>query len=258
VSVEDWADLLEKYRQWFAEAVSVDEVAGYAELTTPFLDRHNDHIQIYALRTQDGFHLTDDGHALGELENSGVEYSKGQRKDILETILNGFRVSRDSRDALIVDSSADDVGARLHDLIQAVLAVDDMYVLARTRVRSLFFEDVSRFLAESSIVFRERERLRGKSGWPQPVNFFMPATDDLPARMLQAVGTPTKQVVEREIFLLEDVRQAYEGDIRSFALLNDQAAPIPEESFHAFEEYSIRVEPWSSRETIRSDLVTVG
>ncbi len=48
-------DLLDKYAQWLRDTSVLREVASeYVEVTTPYLDRHNDYLQIYVKRDGGG------------------------------------------------------------------------------------------------------------------------------------------------------------------------------------------------------------
>lgn len=52
--------LVSSYLAWLKSKIIVKEIDGIAEITTPFLDRHNDHLQFYVKKTNEGFILTDD------------------------------------------------------------------------------------------------------------------------------------------------------------------------------------------------------
>lgn len=54
--------LLDQYWSWLQEQTMVREVGDHVEITTPYLDRHNDCLQMYASKTKEGFILTDDGY----------------------------------------------------------------------------------------------------------------------------------------------------------------------------------------------------
>jgi hypothetical protein len=53
--------LLDQYVAWNKYKSVLGEVNGWTEITTPYLDRHNDYLQIYARREDNNFVLTDDG-----------------------------------------------------------------------------------------------------------------------------------------------------------------------------------------------------
>ena len=69
--IDEIQSLLEQYRIWLRDKTSIRQVNDWVEITTPYMDRHNDLLQIYAKRSKDGFLLTDDGYILDDLEQSG-------------------------------------------------------------------------------------------------------------------------------------------------------------------------------------------
>lgn len=85
--------LLARYQDWLKERTSLREVEGWVEITTPYLDRHNDHLQIYAAKQNGGFLLTDDGHTIQDLEQSGCKLDTPKRESLLNVTLSGFGVA---------------------------------------------------------------------------------------------------------------------------------------------------------------------
>ena len=63
--------LLNSYYRWLRKQTALRELKDWIEITTPYLDRHNDCLQIYVRRVNGGFELTDDGHIIEDLEQSG-------------------------------------------------------------------------------------------------------------------------------------------------------------------------------------------
>jgi len=240
-----WEDLAARYVDWFSDETEVENLGnGWTEITTPFVDRHNDHVQVYVHADESGYLLSDDGFAFADLAESGLELTE-QRTELLETILRGLDVASVDNQ-LIVRTDVERLGQSLHRLVQGILAVDDLYVLAQSRVRSLFYEDVRAFLTGSNLGFESRRRVQGRSGYTQTVHFWFPGVGELPQRALQAVTNPTRQVIEQEIFQIEDVRDAL-GDFSAFAVLNDSDNTVSEESLMALDHYNIRGVRWSQR-----------
>ena len=99
---------------------------GSTLVTTPFLDRHNDYIQIYVRAEKGGFLLTNDAHAITDLEMSGLTLDPPTRRKMLRTALNRFGVHLEDR-AIQVHATADNFGLRKHNLIQAILAMNDLF-----------------------------------------------------------------------------------------------------------------------------------
>lgn len=102
--------------------------ADWVEISTPFLDRHNDFILLYAKSDDDGYVLTDDGNTIRDLELSGCNLETPKRKSLLQVTLNGFRVD-EVNGALCVRASAENFALKKHSLLQAILAVNDLFCL---------------------------------------------------------------------------------------------------------------------------------
>ena len=90
MSVAEIEKLLHHYREWLKDKTTLREVNGsWVEITTPYLDRHNDALQIYARRDNAGFVLTDDSYTIRDLEMSGCELNTEKRQELLNLTLNG-------------------------------------------------------------------------------------------------------------------------------------------------------------------------
>ena len=99
---------------------------SWVEITTPYLDRHNDALQIYARSENGAFVLTDDSYIIHDLEASGCKLDTEKRKDLLQMTLNGFGVKL-NHEAIEVQATPENFPLRKHNLIQAMLAVNDLF-----------------------------------------------------------------------------------------------------------------------------------
>jgi hypothetical protein len=62
MSVVEIEQLLKNYREWLKDKTTLRQIDGsWVEITTPYLDRHNDALQIYVRRENGTFVLTDEG-----------------------------------------------------------------------------------------------------------------------------------------------------------------------------------------------------
>jgi hypothetical protein len=244
--------LIDEYIGWLRGGLSVQEVGESCELTTPFLDRHNDHLQIYATRRNGSILLSDDGYVLSDLRTSGIDLdaTTKKRKMVLEGILNGLGV-RTENGQLLVEASAKNVGQRLHSLVQAMLAVNDMFVLAQPRVAGFFFEDVQRFLDDNEIRYTARVKLAGKSGYDHGVDFLIPKSRKRPERILQAIANPKKENISPYLWILSDTRAARttnsQAEAEAYAFLNDQEHEIGGDVLEALAAYHVTPAIWSHR-----------
>ena len=246
--------LVEEYISWLRNGLTVEPVNGACELTTPFLDRHNDHLQIYAKRLGDQILLSDDGYILADLEGSGLQLTTPKRMEVLRTILNGLGVQeRDGH--LVVEASEKTLGQRTHSLIQAMISVNDVFVLAQPRVASFFWEDVRGFLVDHDVRFSPRVKLAGRSGYDHAVDFLIPASRHHPERIIQAINSPNRNTIGAYLFTLSDTRSARAEESKAYAFLNDAERSVPGEDVEALEAYHVVPARWSEREDYAAELV---
>ena len=69
---EEIQALLDQYWDWLRDKTTLRQMNGWVEITTPYLDRHNDRLQIYAMRQDGGYVLADGGYVLDDLVPSVV------------------------------------------------------------------------------------------------------------------------------------------------------------------------------------------
>jgi hypothetical protein len=240
--------LIDAYVHWLRQGLSVEALGEACELTTPFLDRHNDHIQVYATWRNGAIVLSDDGYILSDLRTSGLEIDTPKRKVVLDSVLNGLGIRSDNGQ-LVVEASAANLGQRLHSLVQAMLAVNDMFVMAQPRVASFFFEDVQKFLDSYDVRYTSRVKLSGKSGYDHGVDFVIPKSKENPERLLQAIANPRKENIFGYLWSLSDTRAARSDESKpeAYAFLNDQEHPIGGDIMEALRAYDVIPAVWSNR-----------
>ena len=197
---EECRQLVDAYVEWLRRGVSAESVGDACELTTPFLDRHNDHIQVYAIRKNGKIVLSDDGYILSDLRTSGLELTTPKRKAVLETALRGFGIQHDGN-RLFIEASPHNLGQRVHSLVQAMLAVNDMFVMAQPRVATFFWEDVRSFLDEHRVRYSPRVKLAGRTGYDHAIDFLIPRSPDAPERLVQAINAPNRSTIGGYLFV---------------------------------------------------------
>lgn len=241
------AKLIESYLGWLRSELEAQVLGNSVRLTTPFLDRHNDHLEIYVDRSGDELTISDDGYILSDLAASGVELDTDARKELLQTTLNGFGVQLVEGE-LVVTASPDRLGQQVHMLLQGMLAVNDMYVLAKARVARMFWQDVAKFFDENSVRYSRSLFVAGKSGYQHHVDFVIPKSAQQPERLVQTLTTPTKANVEKLIFVMGEVSEA-RGPAQSIAFINDAEASPSKSHLQALRSYKILPIVWGDRQT---------
>lgn len=252
--VEEIMGLVDQYRLWLRDRTTLRSVhEDWVEITTPFLDRHNDYIQLYAKREDRGFRLTDDGHTIRDLELSGCALDTPKRQELLKLALNGFAIE-EKNGSLSVKTTADNFSVRKHALVQAILAVNDLFYTSGAIVRSLFKEDVARWLDLSEIRYLPNVQFTGKSGYTHHFDFAIPRSRIEPERILKAINNPNKDAAQSLIFSWLDTREERPDESRAIAFLNDNEREATGAVIEALRHYEILPVLWSSREEVRASL----
>lgn len=243
---KDCNELVNEYLNWLREQITVSEVNGACEITTPFLDRHNDFLQIYVKKEGDKFFLTDAGYILADLQMSGLDLTP-KRQTILQTILRGFGVEQHNSE-LRVRASKKDFPQQKHSLLQAMLAVNDLFMVAQSRVEAFFLEDVEQYLRLNKIRFIPKVNFIGKSGYSHHFDFAIPPSDAAPERLIKAINRPSRDNITTSIFSWDDTSASREEDSQAYVFLNDQEKAISSNSLTALESYKITPILWTKRD----------
>ena len=251
--IQDIQRLMDVYHVWLKDKTALRQIDQWIEITTPYLDRHNDYIQIYAKKSNGGYVLTDDGYTLDDLEQSGCKLQSPKRQELLKMTLNGFGVQlRDN--ALEVHASPDNFPLRKHNLVQAMLAVNDMFYLAVPMVTSLFYEDVVGWLDVHDIRYTPKVKFTGKTGYDHLFDFVIPKSRQQPERIVQAINRPNRDTAHAVVLSWFDTKEVRSTDSRAYALLNDADQAVSSNVLDALKSYDVRPIPWSQRESIREEL----
>ncbi len=245
--IDEIAPLIDNYRKWLKDKTAIKIVNDYAEITTPFLDRHNDCLQIYVHKEDGGYVLSDGGYIIDDLTISGCDLGTPKRQDLLKVTLAGFGVTSE-RGELKIKATAETFALKKHNLIQAMLAVNDLFYLAQPYVASIFLEDVAVWLEENDIRFIPSAKFTGKSGFDHLFDFAVPKTRSAPERLLKAINNPTKDSAQALAFAWVDTREVRPSNSRAFAILNDRERPVSASVEEALRQYEISPIPWSKRE----------
>lgn len=246
-------DLLDKYWEWLKDKTVLRDIGDWTEITTPYLDRHNDYVQIYARKESTGFALTDDSYTITDLEQSGCLLDSPKRQQLLKMTLNGFGVQMHDK-ALQVHASADNFGLRKHNLIQAMLAVNDLFYLSAPSVASLFYEDVVTWLDSADIRYTPKVGFKGKTGYDHLFDFVVPKSRRAPERIIRAINRPTRDNALLMVQAWIDTKEVRSPDSKAYAFLNDAEQPVSSSVSDALASCEVVAVPWSQRDSIRADL----
>lgn len=239
--------LVNNYVNWLRQRIKIAEINEYCEITTPFLDRHNDSLQIYLKKEGTDLVLSDDGYTISDLNLSGFELNTEKRKKLFDSILNGFGV-KNINNELVVESNYENFPQKKHNFIQAILAINDLFILSSPNVESFFREDVEKFLNINSVRFIPSVKFTGKSGFDHFFDFVIPASKDNTERVIRTVNKANRQSITSLIFSWNDIREVRTPDSKMLVVLNDMDYKVNPEYVSALKQYSLLPLEWSKRE----------
>ena len=251
--IEEVQSLLDGYWRWLRDQTSLRSINDWVEITTPYLDRHNDCIQIYARRRNGKFLLTDDGYILQDLASSGCKIESPRRRALLQTTVAGFGVKKNG-DALEVTATPDNFALRKHNFVQAMLAVNDLFYLAPPEIANLFHEDVADWLDRSGVRFTPGAKFSGHSDYDHLFHFVVPKSRKAPERLLRAIDHPDRNAAQMMAFAWHDIRETRPRDVRVYAVLTDSDRTVSDGAISAMRNYDVRPVPWSERDKAREEL----
>jgi hypothetical protein len=252
--IEEIEKMVEQYINWLKDKTTLKQVDdNWVQITTPYLDRHNDCLQIYTKKQNSGYIITDDGYIINDLLNSGCKLNTPRRQELLKMTLAGFGV-RKNGDTLEIHAARNNFPIKKHNLLQAMLAVNDLFFLASPMVSSLFYEDVTTWLDLHDIRYTPKVKFNGKSGYDHMFDFVIPKSKVKSERIVQTINNPSRDTAEALVFKWLDTRAVRPPQSRAFALLNDQNTTISQGVIDALKNYDTIPVLWSERDEIQEEL----
>ncbi len=250
--------IIDSYLRWIKDnteikSIKTDEVC---EITTPFLDRHNDHLQMYVIKQSNGsFLLTDDGFIMQDLVMSGLDINTPKRMQLFQSVLNGFGVKKDEKDHISIEANIHNIGQKKHAFVQAVLAINDMYALSQENVSSFFKEDVEQYFKMQDIIYTKDIKIPGKSGFDHSLDFLIAATRTKPERLIRTINNPKRDTIMATIFAFSDIQAIRERETKNFVVYNDVERSVHPDVLAALNNYSVIGMPWSKKSTFKSEFM---
>lgn len=245
-------EMIKDYTDWLNSNFSAVKVGEYYELTTPYLDRFNDCIQIYVRQEENGcFHLTDDGNIISNLELSGVSFDRSaKRKEMLSRIANSFGVSIKDK-CLEIQATKSTYPQKKHMLLQAMMAIDDMFIAEPNAARSFFQEDVGLFLDSHDIFYSRDFSLVGKTGSIYTYEYHIQRTKTKPEIFCKPINRMSESTRNLTLFNWIDTQEKRKDAGELVLFLNDEKS-IQETDLDAIQSYGIHFILWSQRQDPRN------
>jgi len=247
-----WIDkLIDDYYKFLRDRTLAitDTGTDWAVISTPFIGAFNDHIEIYAKKNQDKIILSDDGITLKNLELQGVSISNSsKRKEILDKLLLTYGI-KCKNDELIVETTEAHFAQKKHNLMMTIFEINDMYVLSKPSVSSIFKEDVRLFLDEQNVIYTPEFISRGRTGLEFAFDFQIAHKNR--EIIIKSFNSLSKANIPNFLFTWDDVKSAREQmsnkKVIGLAFVNDVEKAVELEYIDALKSRYAECILWSER-----------
>lgn len=230
-------------------AVFSDTGTNWSVISTPFLGLFNDTLEVYVKKDNGRIMLSDDGVTLHNLDLIGSSLSRSpKRKEILDRILLTYGVQL-SNNEFISEATEKTFAQKKHNLVSAISEINDMYMLAKSTVASVFKEDVKKYLDEQEIVYTPQFISRGNTGLEFTFDFQIAYRDK--EIVLKSFNTLNKSNLPNFLFTWSDIRSVREQmmskEIVGLAIINDEEKEAQGEYLDALKSQDADFILWSER-----------
>ena len=241
--------MIADYTEWLKKEITIATFGEYVELTTPYLDRYNDYLQIYVKQNADGtLTISDDGNIIGDLISSGMTFKKGSnRRKMLDRIATNYGISIVDNEVITTTATLHDFPQKKHMIVQAMLAIDDLYVISPENVKDLFMENIETYFRANEIFFSKDFSVLGKTGTIYNYDFHLQESKTKPERYCR--GYNKLNVSKRDLTLFNwiDTKEK-RGESGELIVIYNDDNPVAEEVLIGFSNYKIKTLPFSQRQ----------
>ena len=251
--MSDVETLMDSYYAWLRDKTTWKKHEAWTEITAPYLDRNNDYLQIYLKAENGGYVLTDDGSIIDGLLSEGCSLDSPKRRSLLKMTLAGHGVAEEDG-RLTVHATPDNFAWKKHSLVQAMLAVGDMFFLAEPHIASLFMEDVRDWLDASEVRYSAQVSFIGHSGFARKFDFLIPKSKAAPERVVKTINNPVRQSADSIIMDWLDTREVRPESSQLYAFINDNHRDVSSGVIDALGSYKIKPVLWSHRSAAALEL----
>lgn len=235
---------IDDYANWLKNEITFAQMGEYYEITTPFLDTYNDYFQLYVRQEGNDIYFSDDGQTLASLSMNGIQLTTNRKKQ-LEGILSQYGIELDHNE-LIAKGCLQDFPLKKHMFVQAMIRVSDLYMTSRSKVSSIFLDDIQEYFKMNDIFCTEDVQFIGKSGFYHNYDFVLQRTKHKPERLCMAINNPTKTTIGNALFSWNDTKANRKQDSQLVVLLNDSTT-INKSITDALTNYDVKSVLWSQR-----------
>lgn len=243
--------LINDYYIWLKSKTVIisDEKTEWVAIQTPFIGLFNDTIEMYAQKKENKIILSDNGETFHNLDLVGSSLNRtGERRNIAERILLNYGVQLKETE-LIAETTEQNFAQKKHNFLSAIMELNDLYVLSKSSVSSIFKEDVRTYLDDKNIIYTPDFISKGSTGLEFMFDFQIAGKSS--ELVLKSFNTINKQMLSSFLFSWDDIKPIREKiskkNVIAIAIINDEEKPIKVEFLDALKAKNANYIIWSER-----------
>jgi len=246
------SQLIDEYYKWLRSKTHLieEKQTGWEAISTPYTGIFNDGIEIYCRKQNGKWLLSDGGESLALLEQVGLQVSRSaKRKKMVQHIVNNYGILWED-DELYIEATDENFIQKKHYLLQALLELHELEQLSERTVKSLFREDVERYLKDKKILFTKDVKFTGYNGLDYHFDFQVPKYEE--EYVLKAADSLRKNTISSFVFSWRNVKKVREKHAEKLfeaaLVINDIEQEPKADLIEALEVEGIKVRYWSDKE----------
>ena len=250
-------DFGKMYVDWLKQNIDQYRVNEMTfRLTLPFLDRNNDHIEMYIIDNwNETYTITDYWATIGDLQLGGFDFSGStRRKIILDSIISAHGITKTENDELTVNCTVSDLPLKKHMLAQCMIKVSDMFYLSRNNIQAVFLDDVQKFFDLHDVRYIDNICLTGKSKLTTHFDFAIARSHKSAERFIKVVNNMDLNAARNIIFAWNDTRDTRQHEAKLYAFIQNSDKKVSDDAIGALKEYGINPALWTEKEKYISEL----
>jgi hypothetical protein len=183
-----------------------------------------------------------------ELQGLQIQGSK-RRRDLLDSILLNYRIQT-VKDELTIETNLENFSQSKHNFLSAIIEINDLYVLSKHNVASIFKEDVRIYLDSQDIIYTPDFISKGTTGLEFNFDFQIAKKDR--EIVIKSFNTINKSNLPTFLFSWDDIKPVREKitkkNVNAIAIINDIDKMIKPEFLEALKAKNANYILWSERD----------
>ena len=220
-------------------------------VVTPYLYPDHDQIELFVRERGNKVVVSDLGETLRHLETLGLEVISNQKRWFqMQHIVTGLRVQ--VQDSIILkESSKEDVGETIFDVLAACKAVADLIYSTRAYEPATFEDEVAEYLEEGNLELERRVKIVGESGTKYTVSLQVPVGQKV--ALIETLSPKSSAGVRGQVNAAFRMWSDVNHGVRKFSFLNDEIFVFRQEDLLLLQRVS-SVHRWTARQELLAAL----